>query len=137
MKQKKFKIPPHLAAEIVRRAAELPPVAKMSGDKPIYRSCIVKGTEVTAEDLKPGTPIHPNLSYKINRLVYENHAENIVKGIQASGKQDFLDDYCAGVMAMHNNLKAQVDARNSFKTKLLIFLYKLTSMSWLKKKSSN
>lgn len=137
MKKPKFKITFALSDEIIKRASQLPPVAKMSGGHPVYRSVVVPGTQVTKDDLKPGTPLNPNLHYKINRLVYENHAENIVKGIQASGKQDFLDDYCAGVMAMHNNLKAQVDARNSFKTKLLILLYKLTSLSWLKKKSSN
>ncbi len=99
MKKPKNKIPLDLQRKIYAVASKLPPMAKMQGEKPMYRSVTVKGTEVRKEDLKPGTPIIPEAMYKINQLVYVNHAQMMFDLVRRDGPQA-IDSYESDVLAL-------------------------------------
>lgn len=126
----KFKVTPELQKRIQELAIEMPPVGKMLNGQPVYKATIVMGTDVTKEDLKPGTPIIPEAHYKINRLVYEDHAFNMVKLVKRDGPQA-IEEYCAAIKAQQDAFRREVKEQKSVSNKFFNFLYKHTK--WLRK----
>lgn len=100
MKVQKTKIKPQLFAVIKDVADQLPPMAKFHGGQPVYRTKAVKGSELTKEDVKPGTPINPDMMYKLNVLVYEQHEANLVAGVKKHGVM-YIQDYRDSIMAQY------------------------------------
>lgn len=101
MKTEKTKITPQIFSVIKGVAEALPRMAKYRGGQPVYKKTQVQGSKLRQEDLKPGTPLIPTALYTINVLEYENHEENLIRGVKEKGIM-FIDDYRTAVMAQQN-----------------------------------
>lgn len=101
MKTEKTKITAQIFSVIKGVAEALPPMAKYRGGQPVYKPTQVQGSKLRQEDLKAGTPLVANALYTINVLQYENHEENLVRGVKERGIT-YIEDYRTAVMAQQN-----------------------------------
>lgn len=132
MKEKttKHKITLEIQAKIQAVNKRLPPMGKFSAGKPVYTTAEVSGAQLRNEDVKPGTPINPDMMYRVRRLVYENHAMNMINLVQREGVEA-ISRYEAAVMAQYNAFKREDAKARTFKHKFLTFINKL----WQKMKA--
>lgn len=105
-------------------ASTLPPMAKMVNGKPVYKTVQVPGTKVKKEDLKPGTPVIPNATYRINELQYANHVTEMVKLVRRDGPMA-IDVYQSDAMALHRIMLANDKKNNSLFNKFKLWLRKM------------
>lgn len=120
----KTKITPQIFQSIKDVVAELPPVATYRAGHPVYKDQTVPGTMVKPEDLKPGTPYDPKLSYKIKVLQYENHEQNLIAGIKAQGVS-FLFEYRDAIRSQQAALNRHIKEKNSIKKRISNFFNKI------------
>lgn len=131
MKHTKHKITSSIQDKIYLTANGLPKIAKYVGGKPVYKSTQVKGSELSKSDMKPGDPLILNATYQVNRLQYEDHCMNMIRGVQKEGPI-FIDHYSAAIKAQHASFLRADKESKSVTNKFLNKINKL--ISWVKKK---
>lgn len=130
MKITKHKITKQLQEQIYLVASMLPPIGKVVNGTPVYRECQIKGSELSKDDLRPGVPHIPDALYRVRRLVYEDHIQNMLRLVKRDGPQA-IKDYENAVREQVKAYQLADKRERSVKNKFFKQLHNLRS--WLKR----
>lgn len=133
MKKTKNKITPSVRDLVYQTASKLPPMGKVVNGQPVYKYTTVSGSELSQKDIMPGQKIMLNATYRVKRLVYEDHVTNLFNAFIRDGEKGILD-YKGAIEAQVAAYKRADAAEKSLSNKFFNKLYKF--ISWVKKRTS-
>lgn len=133
MKKTKHKVTPAIRELVYQTAASLPPMGKVVNGQPVYKYATVAGSELSPKDIKPGQKIMLNATYRVRRLVYEDHVTNLFNLFKQDGETGIVN-YINAINAQVAAYKRADAAEKSLQNKFLKQLIKVKE--WLKKRTS-